>query len=59
MELRHVKRLEDLRQHTTLSTATFSKYWNSPARFPLGEVVSIFNYLKIPYEERGQILNKI
>lgn len=59
MEKRSVKRLEDVRQHTTLSVATFSKYWNNPSKFPLGEVVAIFNYLKIPYEERGQILNKI
>jgi len=56
MELRHVRRLEDIRQHTTLSTGTFSKYWNDPKRFPLGEVVAIFNYLKIPYEERAKIL---
>lgn len=58
MEIRHCKRLEDLRQHTTLSTATFSKYWNNPQLFPLGEVVNIFNFLKIPYEERA-ILFKI
>ena len=58
MELRHVRRLEDLRQHTTLSVATFSKYWNDPERFPLGAVVSMFDYLKIPYEERAQILNR-
>jgi hypothetical protein len=58
MEKRHVRRLEDIRQHTTLSVATFSKYWNDPAKFPLGEVVAIFNYLKIPYEERAEILNK-
>lgn len=59
MELRHVRRLEDLRQHTTLSVATFSKYWNNPEKFPLGEVVAIFNYLKIPYEERGKVLYKL
>lgn len=58
MELRHVRRLEDIRQHTTLSTGTFSKYWNRPELYPLGEVVNIFNYLKVPYEERGQVLNK-
>jgi len=58
MELRHVRRLEDLRQHTTLSTGTFSKYWNNPRLFPLGEAAAIFNYLKIPYEERGQVLFK-
>ena len=59
MEIRHCRRLEDLRQHTTLSTATFSKYWNNPSKFPLGEVVKIFDYLKIPNEERNQILYKI
>lgn len=58
MELRHVRRLEDIRQHTTLSTGTFSKYWNNPSLFPLGEIVNIFNYLKVPYEERSRILCK-
>ena len=57
MELRHVRRLEDIRQHTTLSKGTFSKYWNCPSKYPLGEVISIFDYLKVPYEERGQVLN--
>ena len=58
MEKRHVDYLQDLRQHTTLSPATFSKYWNCPSLFPLGEVVLMFDYLKIPYEERGQVLNR-
>ena len=58
MEIRHVRRLEDIRQHTTLSTGTFSKYWNNPQLFPLGEVVAIFNYLKVPNDERSRILNK-
>lgn len=58
MELRHVRRLEDIRQHTTLSVATFSKYWNNPGFFPLDEVKNIFDYLKIPNEERANILFK-
>lgn len=58
MELRHVRRLEDIRQHTTLSKGTFSKYWNEPCLYPLGQVIAMFNYLKIPYEERSQVLNQ-
>lgn len=58
MELRHVRRLEDVRLHTTLSKGTFCKYWHNPTFFSLGNVIDIFEYLKIPHEERSKVLKK-
>ena len=30
MELRHIRTLEQLRSHTTVSNKTFLKYWHNP-----------------------------
>lgn len=57
MEARHCNRLEDLRNHTGIrSNKTFLKKWHNPRLFTLEEILDIFNYLKIPYEDRENVL---
>lgn len=58
MELRHIRTLEDLRKHTTISVATFSKYWNNPELFPWGQIVSMLDALNVPYDDRLKLLQR-
>ncbi len=59
MELRHIRTREDLRKHTTVgSNKTFSKYFADPDLMPLGVFNQIMDSLKVPYEERWEILKK-
>ncbi|WP_091759210.1 helix-turn-helix domain-containing protein [Butyrivibrio sp. INlla18] len=58
MELRHIRTLEDLRQHTTISVATFSKYWNNPELFPWGQIISMLDALNVPYDDRLKLLQR-
>ena len=58
MELRHIRTLEDLRQHTTISVATFSKYWNDPELFPWGQIISMLDALNVPYDDRLKLLQR-
>ena len=56
MELRHIKTLEQLRSHITVSNKTFLKWWHNPDLMPIGVVVQIMDSLNVPFEERTKIL---
>jgi hypothetical protein len=56
MELRHIRTLEQLRAHTTVSNKTFLKWWHNPDLMPIGVVVQIMDSLNVPFEERTKIL---
>ena len=59
MELRHITPREKLRAHTTCgSNTTFIKWMNDPKLIPIGEWENIMNALRVPYEERFEILRK-
>lgn len=60
MEIRHVKTLEEIRAHTSIgSNTTFLKKWHNFKSFTIEELLSIFNYLKIPYEERQDVFKTL
>lgn len=52
MELRHIRTLEQLRKHTTVSNKTFLKWWHDPDLMPLGTWEQIMNSLNVPAEDR-------
>lgn len=56
MELRHIRTLEQLRSHTTVSNKTFLKWWHSPDLMPIGVLVQIMDALNVPHEERAKLL---
>ena len=57
MELRHINTREKLRAHTTCgSSTTFRKYWNDPELMPMGIWEQIMTCLKVPQEEKFEIL---
>lgn len=59
MELRHITTREKLRAHTTCgSSTTFRKYFNDPDKMPIGVFVDIMTALKVPYEERFELLKE-
>lgn len=59
MELRHIRRREDLRAHTTIgSNNTFRKYWEEPELMPIGVFNDIMRSLNVPVEEQLKILFK-
>lgn len=58
MELRHIRTLEQLRSHTTVSNKTFLKWWHNPELIPLGVFEQIMTALNVPYEEQFKILKK-
>lgn len=49
--LRNVPRSETIR-HSGMSQASFYKAWKDPSLFRVGQLVSIYDFLKIPEEER-------
>lgn len=56
MEIRHVKSLEALRQHTTIGSGhTFAKYWKCPELLPIGVFEDIMKALKVPEDEQLNI----
>lgn len=55
MVLRHVKTLEQLRSHTTVSNKTFLKYWHNPDLMPLGIWEQIMDSLNVTTEDRLEI----
>ena len=58
-EIRHIRTQEDLRKHTTVgSSTTFRKYLADPELIPIGVFNQIMDSLKVPYEERWEILKK-
>jgi len=57
MELRHINTRERLRAHTSCgSSTTFRKYWNDPELMPMGIWEQIMTCLKVPQEEKFEIL---
>ena len=59
MELRHISTREKLRAHTTCgSSTTFRKYWNEPDLMPMGMWEQIMDTLKVPLEDRIEIIKK-
>lgn len=56
MELRHIRTLEQLRSHTTVSNKTFLKWWHSPDLMPIGVLVQILDSLNVPSEDRAKLL---
>ena len=59
MELRHISTREKLRAHTTCgSSTTFRKYWNEPDLMPMGMWEQIMDALKVPLEDRIEIIKK-
>ena len=59
MELRHINTREKLRAHTTCdSSTTFRKYWNEPDLMPMGMWEQIMDALKVPLEDRIEIIKK-
>ncbi len=60
MEIRHIKSLEALRVRcVTVSKPTFLKKWHNFKTFTIEELLNIFNYLKIPYEERQDVFKSL
>ena len=60
MILRKIRSKEELRQHTTIgSNVTMLKYLDNPERMPIGNLKEIMSALKIPKDERLQILEKL
>ena len=55
MELRHIRTLEQLRSHTTVSNKTFLKYWHNPDLMPLGIWEQIMDSLNVTTEDRLEI----
>ena len=55
MELRHIRTLEQLRRHTTVSNKTFLKYWHNPDLMPLGIWEQIMDSLNVTTEDRLEI----
>lgn len=55
-----VKSKDELRQHTTIgSNNTMLKYMDNPEKMPLGNFMEIMSALKIPKDERLQILERL
>lgn len=48
---RDIPRAETIK-HSTMSPANFYKAWRDPSLFRIGQLVSIYDYLKVPDEER-------
>ena len=60
MILCKVRSKEELRQHTTVgSNTTMLKYLDNPERMPLGNLKEIMSALRIPKDERLQIMEKL
>lgn len=56
-KIRHVRTQAQLREHTSIgSPNTFSKYLADPDLMPLGVFNEIMDYLKVPWEERIELL---
>jgi phage-related protein len=55
MELRHIRTLEQLRSHTTVSNKTFLKFWHNPDLMPLGIWEQIMDSLNVTTEDRLEI----
>ena len=55
MVLRHIKTMEQLRSHTTVSNKTFLKYWHNPDLMPLGIWEQIMDSLNVTTEDRLEI----
>lgn len=56
MIIRHIKTLEDLRQHTTIgSNNTFLKYYRNPDLMPVGVFLEIMKALNVPKEEQYKL----
>jgi phage-related protein len=55
MELRHIRTLEQLRAHTTVSNKTFLKFWHNPDLMPLGIWEQIMDSLNVTTEDRLEI----
>lgn len=55
--LRHIRTLEQLRAHTCCgSSTTFRKWMRDPELIPVGEFLRIMDALKVPIDERNEIL---
>ena len=60
MILSKIKSKEALRQYTTVgSNVTMLKYLDNPDAMPIGNMREIMSALKIPKEERLQIMEKL
>lgn len=60
MIMSKIKSKEELRQYTTIgSNVTMLKYMDNPERMPIGTIGEIMSALRIPKEERLQILEKL
>lgn len=58
-KLRHVSTQAQIREHTSVgSPNTWTKYLNDPSLMPMGVFFDIMDYLKVPWEERVEILKK-
>lgn len=59
MALRHVDGgLKGLSKHVTCHYNTLLKYWKDPDLIPIGVFNQIMDTLKVPYEERWELLKK-
>lgn len=57
MKKRHITTKEQLRAHTTVgSSTTFRKYFKEPDLIPIGVFNQIMTALKVPSEERYELL---
>lgn len=60
MILSKIASKEELRRYTTIgSNVTMLKYMDNPERMPIGTISEIMSALRIPKEERLQILEKL
>ena len=48
---RHIPRAETIR-HSGMSPANFYKAWRDPALFRVGQLIRIYDFLKVPEAER-------
>lgn len=59
MILCRFKSKEELGYHTTLSKNTIYKYLDNPELMPIGNLKEIMSALRIPKDERLQIMEKL
>lgn len=56
-KIRHVRTQAQIRKHTKVgSPNTWAKYMDDPSLMPMGVFFDIMDYLKVPWEERVEIL---
>lgn len=56
MELRHIRTISRLAEHTTVSGATMYRYFNDPESIPIGVFLQIMKALNVPNEEKEALI---